>query len=329
MYDRKHKGEGKGVVRKIELSCGWEMDTFAATQTYDSQEYNLELLEQGISFLWKHERLVFELMKDGKTMCDIAEIMVLESEQHAYIECQRVIFVLRYYVENLPLLKRLYKPGRLLNRREIILLRLLICDRLYQTDIATHLGVTRNTVFKRLQKIERILGDHPLKNLVISARQLRTLRNKERFIMKEERWRELVKEWILKNTGKIWYEWGGQDIDKKRAADCSGLVLELLKKVQKLPKSSPDTTATGLSKMYPITKTPKPGDLAFYGRSWQKIRHVMFYIGEVGSFDHCVAGMGGGRKNMTAEWAKLVGSGLWVKTTPSYRNDFIGYRKVI
>jgi len=140
-------------------------------------------------------------------------------------------------------------------------------------------------------------------------------------------WRDEVKEFITSQVGKIWYVWGGQNIGGG-VADCSGLVLEVLKKFGRLPKDFPDTTADGLYKFVTTpTENPKPGDLVFYGRS--RISHVMFYVGKVYDIgDRCVAGMCGGRKNMTSNQARLMGSSLWVRKYPKYRNDFVGFGKV-
>ena len=149
-------------------------------------------------------------------------------------------------------------------------------------------------------------------------------------------WREDAKKWLLDNCGEQWYVWRGQNIEQGHV-DCSGLVLEVLKKFKVLPESFGDVKAQGLSRCFRYTRSPQVCDLVFYGKDWNHVTHVMFYVGELGgydvegtwlSYDHCVAGMSGGKKNMSSSWARIMGAALWVKTSPRYRRDFLGYRRV-
>ena len=145
--------------------------------------------------------------------------------------------------------------------------------------------------------------------------------------MADEAWRDDLRKVVLNAVGKVWYHWGGQDFEQG-VADCSGLVLELLKLVKVLPADYPDRTAQGLAREFSTTvQKPRCGDLAFYGSSWNKVTHVMVYLGGVQGRGEFVAGMCGGRRNMKAIWARLVGAGLWLRT-PRYRRDFLGYRRV-
>lgn len=146
--------------------------------------------------------------------------------------------------------------------------------------------------------------------------------------MSSDKWRVQFKLFLVSKLGKVWYVWGGQSL-KDGEADCSGLVIEVLKKYGRLPEDIPDMTAQGLSRMFAITKKPEPGDLAFYGKSWSKVTHVVFYIGSFNNYPNTVAGMCGGRSGMKKTWAKKLGAGLWLKTSAKYRRDFLGYRKVV
>lgn len=75
---------------------------------------------------------------------------------------------------------------------------------------------------------------------------------------------DLVIEYAKKLVGTP-YRWGGND--PMEGFDCSGLVIELLQSVG-LFKEGKDTTAHGLSLIYPETEIIQPGVLVFY--DWNK-----------------------------------------------------------
>jgi cell wall-associated NlpC family hydrolase len=143
-------------------------------------------------------------------------------------------------------------------------------------------------------------------------------------------WRQDTKTWLISNAGKVWYCWGAQDLYAE-VADCSGLVIELLKRAGKLPVGF-DATAQGLANRYPETIAPECGDLCVYGSGPSGITHVMIYVGalELGPahWSECCAGMVGGNSTTTADIGRLIGAGLFFRPSPLYRNDFRGYRRV-
>jgi len=158
---------------------------------------------------------------------------------------------------------------------------------------------------------------------------------------KGEKWRDRFRDMMLMLSDKgVWYVWGGQkpfgyqhDVNLQGVADCSGLVLEVLKKLGKLPKAFPDMTAQSLSREFAATSKPKPGDLVFYGKDWRRVTHVMFYFGELEyradkKIADAVVGMCGGRGGMTEQEARMFGGMLKFQRGSKYRRDLLGARKV-
>lgn len=297
--------------------------------------------------LWSKERDILEMMRCGRSPSDVAVVMGLRSRQHAEKEMRRVLDIVRLYARHMDAVRMLYESLPIDRRRQIIL-RLYAVDRMSHSEIARRVGyAARWNVWSVISETKRQLRKtHPsiveLLNEIGDSRRRGSGVGRRRMVMKTEKWRSNIAEFLVGNVGKIWYAWGGQDV-KNGVADCSGLVLELLKLYGRLPKNSPDMTANGIAKLYKVTQSPKPGDLVFYGKSWSKINHVMIYLGRmelqthdlatgekgVKVYENCVAGMSGGRRNMTTQWAKMVGAGLFVKTSARYRNDFLGFKRVV
>lgn len=76
--------------------------------------------------------------------------------------------------------------------------------------------------------------------------------------------REIAVEVLKQNLG-IPYKWGGND--PMEGFDCSGLVIEALQSAGKFDRKA-DTTAHGLSSMFPETEILQAGVLVFY--DWNK-----------------------------------------------------------
>lgn len=88
----------------------------------------------------------------------------------------------------------------------------------------------------------------------------------------------LIDEAVLTAIDLIYtpYIWGG---DSKEGLDCSGFVGYLLRQVGLVPETY-DDTAQGYYNKYRFQTTQEPyrGCLVFYGKSPQKIVHIMFAL---------------------------------------------------
>jgi len=89
------------------------------------------------------------------------------------------------------------------------------------------------------------------------------------------------------------YIWGGDDPIK--GFDCSGLCIEALRGVGRLPRKG-DWSAHTLSTMFPPISGPQEGALVFYG-SPTKITHVAYCIND----KFCIEAGGGGKDNQDIE----------------------------
>ena len=110
------------------------------------------------------------------------------------------------------------------------------------------------------------------------------------------------------------YIWGGDD--PIAGVDCSGLVINILQSVGRLPYRG-DWTAEQLSKMFVEASTPNHGVLAFFG-SIAKITHVGFCLDKYKMIE---AG-GGGRDNISKEAA--IAKNAYVRVRPiDARTDLV------
>lgn len=73
------------------------------------------------------------------------------------------------------------------------------------------------------------------------------------------------------------YMWGGDD--PVAGFDCSGLCIELLKSVDRLPRDG-DWTAAGLNGLFPSVQQPQEGCLAFWTWGGPKIAHVEYCLSD-------------------------------------------------
>ena len=301
-------------------------------------------MNEAFYFLHKEEQFILKLVREGKGAADIATIIGLNSIQHASNEIKRIISIIKFFLKHLLAIRKLYTKRLPMTRRETVVLRLFIAERMSYEKIAQVMGYSSrwaagDKIKKARRKLDGSSKYKDIRKMIDEYLKKRKFRYQMdgRKIMRKQSWRIALKKYLLEKLGKIWYVWGGQN-PEKGIADCSGVVLEVLKEFDQLPDDTKDITAQGISRLYNITKKPEPGDLAFYGKNWSKVTHVMFYIGKVTitnqkgkqtTYWNCVAGMSGGKKFMTKKWARMVGAGLWLKFTPRYRKDFLGYRKVL
>lgn len=135
---------------------------------------------------------------------------------------------------------------------------------------------------------------------------------------------------VLALDGKP-YLWGGRGPD---GYDCSGVVTCGLAAVGILrcpvcavprPKESDFRgwhNAQRLSDELPCTGSPRPGDLAVYGRAANLVTHVMVCVGDGRVFGAC----GGGRETTTVELAQAKGARVRYRSKPDYRVDLLGFR---
>lgn len=108
--------------------------------------------------------------------------------------------------------------------------------------------------------------------------------------------------------GKL-YRWGGDD---PSGFDCSGLMVEILKSVGKLPRDG-DWTAQTLSERFPVTAVLKPGVLVFWNRG-AHIGHVEMIWAVHGDTVQTIGASGGGSSTTTDEAA--IRDNAFVKIRP-------------
>lgn len=305
-----------------------DMDSFASDDKpeLDNVEELLDRLDTiREHYLTEDERMVLDMRRDGVTMEQMCELLGLSHSKGGTVHraVESVIATARFFAEHLDVFE---------GEQDLMLKAYARGVSLQQ--IAADAGVHKNTV---QQRIAVAVLNHRYE---AAYRQVTRIRRQVRTRWKEKKmpranWRENFRNLIMERIGNVWYVWGGQTlkglVSGEGECDCSGVVLEVLKEVGVLPKAFPDKTAHDLRRHFTSRTTkPEPGDLAFYGRP-RKVTHVMFHLGIVEELnsDQCVVGMvGGGRSGMTYEQARLLGVGLWVRTSPRYRRDFLGYRKV-
>lgn len=295
-------------------------------------EEQLEILERIVAeYLSEDERLVLELRRNGATLKQMRDLLGMAPSSVINRTVDAVVDVVKFFVQHVEVLDAEQDP----------ILRAYARGKTFDT-IASEVGISVSTVKRRLS-VSMLNSPHC--EVYEGVRRIRT-RVRARMTKKEDRvagknWRDKFRDLIMERVGRVWYVWGGQtlfnnvsnqyvDGSYSGEADCSGLVLEVLKNVDVLPKTFPDMTAHDLRKHFAHTTKPEPGDLAFYGRP-RRVTHVMFYLGHVEALnsEQCVVGMcGGGRSGMTYEQARLLGVGCWIRTSPRYRSGFLGYHKV-
>lgn len=324
-------------LRPMREVIGWDVDNVPAREQEEPSPFEWEEFDRIWKYLWSDERLLLCLYRDGKTYSEIAHVMRYVGRMFAHREVQRAIGVARFFAHHVDAIERMPSVSTVLKPWVRRILHLLVVERKRVVDIADEVGVSERTVglaTKSSIKMLRKAGENVLAEAVSACYDMCTLRticgDKEIRRTEMDSWRIQLKRILLECVGCIPYVWGGQSVDfKKRRgeADCSGLVIEALKYVRKLPKTFGDTTAAGLSRHFRRrVQNPSPGDLVFYGNSG--VTHVMFYLGQVNGWEGSVIGMCGGRRGMQAEEAKLLGANLWVRSSIRYRRDFAFCRRI-
>lgn len=327
------------MIEEIEAHPSWEI-------------HGWEELKLVFKYLRPDEKRILEFSRLGKTPSEVAKILCLPSRQLADKELKRVHAVVHFYLTRLSAMRRVERLNLSTDRQRI--LDLFVLHRRSYLELAEVLKVEKFEVVRRI----RLLLDHLHRNGYSEVAELladtwsnRRLRismkgavgnrlewKGKRRAMVVEPWRYDLRNLVLSLVGRVQYDWGGQKMlwsSMSGKVDCSGLVLECLKKVGRLPQNFRDTAAQGLFNYYSRTRNPALCDLVFYGPGIKEVGHVMFYLGkgqlpadeasEVLNVKECVAGMCNGDRELQAKDAHWLGAGLFVRTSPRYRKDFLGY----
>lgn len=121
------------------------------------------------------------------------------------------------------------------------------------------------------------------------------------------------------------YIWGGAS--PRIGFDCSGFVIWIYQVFGLLP--SGDWTAQGLYDYFKrdLIEDMEPGDLVYYGKDFNKITHVMIYVGKMNG-QAMVVGASGGDSKCTTD-SEALRRDAKVKIKPlQYRGDHLGYTNI-
>jgi hypothetical protein len=308
-------------------------------------KHTWEDLDEVTAFLLPDERILVSLMRRGKTPSQVASILNLPSRQLADKEMRRVGEIVKFYLRWKDTARKIPVPT--LSVEKNLALLSFVRERFSRKRAEKMLGETQHRFSRKMIFLIDSIGRNGYPDLAQmlqetwSNKRLRPYTNGatgnrrewkgKRRAMIVDPWRYDMRNLLLKLVGKVDYGWGAQTIDWKElrgVSDCSGLVIELLKKVGRVPQNFRDTTAQGLAAFFSKhTRDPSIGDIVFYGRSWSKVTHVMVYVGKVEALntEEAVGGMVGGDQSTTVERAKLIGANLYLRSSPNYRGDLLGY----
>lgn len=117
---------------------------------------------------------------------------------------------------------------------------------------------------------------------------------------------------------------GLQRPESPEALDCSGTVTCGLFNATKgrLDWRATHNAARLYDSLEP-TQTPKPGDLAFYGRGTH-VTHVMTVVGD----GRVVGACGGNSHTLSVELARKAGARVKYRVSVAYRPDLVGFRSL-
>ena len=127
----------------------------------------------------------------------------------------------------------------------------------------------------------------------------------------------LDRDLAIKIAWKMWgmpYIWGGDD--SIAGFDCSGMVIEILKSVGKLPRDG-DWTAHSLYKMFQarIVTMPHAGCLVFWGSS-DHITHIEMMLDDL----RTIGASGGGSRTQTEKDAIVQNAYVKIRPLAGRRN---------
>lgn len=121
---------------------------------------------------------------------------------------------------------------------------------------------------------------------------------------------------------RIPYIWNGKSL---RGLDCSGMVTLGLYLVSGQDRRATTNTKVMWRDWEPISASAtRPGDLALYGKSPDRVEHVMVLL-EGGAV---VGPSGGGRTTTSLEEAARIGAQVKRYRSPTYRKDLLGFRRL-
>jgi len=117
------------------------------------------------------------------------------------------------------------------------------------------------------------------------------------------------------------YVWGGQD--PAYGLDCSGLIVECMRSVGLLEG---DLSAQGLADgaVRVSTVGVMPGDLAFYGRDWSSVTHVVMVI----AFERVIGASNGGSWCTTPDIARQRKAAVRIMDMDYRTRDRLGFCKI-
>lgn len=123
------------------------------------------------------------------------------------------------------------------------------------------------------------------------------------------------------------YQWGGGHAGQWWGLDCSGLVLESLKRAA-LPPLRPIWTAQSMWDGLPVAMNPEPGDLALYGVPG-RVHHVTILDRPNSDGTWTVISANGDQNDTSPDQARARGHKVTIEPSHKFMSDFLGFRRVL